>query len=267
MPPLLGSLALRSKKPLSAGAFSLRVLFINKPWFIYTSPGSPAFMGQLEGGGCSAEESRVGLRLPTVAGDRKPQLRHLPGKQDPHLSGGREEPALDKPQLDEVTHQQLYSCPISAGRPTGLKGQEPPQGWLGEQRADGRARKMLAHSFSGAWAPLLVSWTLGELGKAGRNSWVLEPSPSHACLSPLWSSFMARRWMDVSDSPSLSPPTTSDSTQTSSATVGSSEDWTSSNHSQSPLHPAAHGNVLVSNPWDLLFHLRRGSYLHCNVPE
>ena len=128
MPPLLGSLALRSKKPLSVGAFSLRVPFINKPRFIHTPPGSPAFTGQLEGGGCGAEEARVGLRLPRVAGDRKPQLRHLPGKQDPHLSGGREEPALDKPQLDEVTHQQLYSRPASAGRPTGLKGQEPPQG-------------------------------------------------------------------------------------------------------------------------------------------
>ena len=85
-------------------------------------------MGQLEGGGCSAEEPCVGLRLPSVARDRKPQLRHLPGKQDPHLSGGWEESALDKPQLQEVTHQQLYSRLISAGRSTGLKGQEPPQG-------------------------------------------------------------------------------------------------------------------------------------------
>lgn len=103
MPPLLGSLALRGKTPLSVGALSLWIPFINKHRFIHTSPRSPLFMGQL-GGGCSAEEARVGLRLPSVAGDRKPQLRHLPGKQDPHLSGGREESALDKPQLHEVTH-------------------------------------------------------------------------------------------------------------------------------------------------------------------
>ena len=141
MPPLLGSLALRGKTPLSVGALSLWIPFINKHPFIHTSPGSPLFMGQLEGEGCSAEEPRVGLRLPSVAGDRKPQLRHLPGKQDPHLSGGREESALHKPQLHEVTHQQLYSRLISAGRPTGLKGQEPPQGeWVNRAQTDGPGR-------------------------------------------------------------------------------------------------------------------------------
>lgn len=70
----------------------------------------------------------MGQRLPAVARVGKPQPRHVPGKQDPHLSGGWEESALNKPQLDEVTHQQLDPSLISAGRPTGLKGKEPLRG-------------------------------------------------------------------------------------------------------------------------------------------
>lgn len=78
--------------------------------------------------GLQYRAASVVLRSPKVARWAEPQPRHLPGKQDPHLSGGWEESALHKPQLDEVTHQQLDPGLISAGCPTSLKGKEPPRG-------------------------------------------------------------------------------------------------------------------------------------------
>lgn len=58
---------------------------------------------------------------------------HLPGKQEPHVAGGWEKPALHKAQLDEVRHEQLNPCLIPAGCSASLK-RKP---WRGEQ-AEGR---------------------------------------------------------------------------------------------------------------------------------
>lgn len=58
---------------------------------------------------------------------------HLPGKQEPHVAGGREKPALHKAQLDEVGHEQLNPRLIPAGCSTSLKRKT----WRGEQ-AEGR---------------------------------------------------------------------------------------------------------------------------------
>lgn len=110
---------------------------------------------------------------------------HLPREQDPHVPGGREESTLDKAQLGEVTHQQFNPGLIPAGRPTSLKGKEPPSG---EPTADSAShpRRRLHTLFLWSWGPAAVSRALGRMARAGKTSGDSESSPTCqcACLSP-----------------------------------------------------------------------------------
>ena len=106
-------------------------------------PTRPVQRGQLERGA----PQRRGACVAAV-GQHLTDPRHLPGKQDPHLSGGREEAALNKAQLEEITHQQFNAGLIPAGCPTSLKGKEPPQEWVGGYRADAVEGSRCSHSLS-----------------------------------------------------------------------------------------------------------------------
>lgn len=133
MPLLVSSLVLRSKKARSIGACSLRVPLTNTHQFTYTT--RPVQRGQLERGASQCRGAHV-----AAVGQHHTDPRHLPGKQDPHLSGGREEPALNKAQLEEITHQQLNTGLVPAGCPTSLKGKAPPRGQrVSTEKVQGKA--------------------------------------------------------------------------------------------------------------------------------
>lgn len=123
MPLLLSSLVLRSKRqslvqPSPLGSPSQRTTFICMCCIKGTiRERDPQCTG------ASVVPRLQAVSRPTTS--PRPRPRHLPCKQDPHLSGGREESALNKAQLEEVTHQQLNTGLIPAGRPTSLKGKEP----------------------------------------------------------------------------------------------------------------------------------------------
>lgn len=99
-----GSFVLRSKKPESLATLHPWV-FTQTPLYRQSPPLEP--MGQ----------APVRMR----AQQRDPR-EHLPGKQEPHVAGGREKPTLHKAQLDEVRHEQFNPRLVPAGCPACLKG-------------------------------------------------------------------------------------------------------------------------------------------------
>lgn len=118
---------------------------------------------------------------------------HLPCEQDAHLAGGREESALHKSQLDEVTHQQLHTGLIPTGGPAGLKGRESQMGRAAEDAADGPPREDVSHITMSMEPGTRCCYHERQEGwqRAGVNSGVPESSPRRASgrLCPfLWSS-------------------------------------------------------------------------------
>lgn len=103
-------------------------------------------------------------------------LGHLPCKQDPHLSGGWEEPVLHKPQLDEIAHEQFDPSLIPAGCPASLEGKGTGVGGWGEMRTQ-RTATPGGHYAYRAWAPAAATLSMRHGGGAGAGSGVPESSP------------------------------------------------------------------------------------------
>lgn len=129
-PPSRGSFVWIGKKPVSGSLYKLhkhRFTDSPSPWHHSHSP-SLHLLGKHH------SQNEVHSR-----GDPR---ENLPGKQEPHVAGGGEKPALHKAQLDEVGHEQLNPRLIPAGCSTSLK-RKP---WRGEQAEGHGPGPVLEHS-------------------------------------------------------------------------------------------------------------------------